>query len=315
MSTTHKGSGTHHDDGSFTFTPDTGGTVPPDPGTPPAFDPSKPPWVSTSAWNKPVKSNARYTNIAWPASTGWNYWCTWESTGVPVYISKPDDPMVQVTCKADWGWPANPSLRMPKGADGCPGSPGESNPDHPIVVVDGTMAWNFWRFYRDSDTTAHATSQGKSDVITGTGWGDTTPSPDQGAGTAACAASQLGGLLMQAETDAGDIKHALGLACQTSLIRPGTVAPAIANDGKTANGPLQESMLLAIPSGTAMPSNLSPLGQKVFNAFKNYGAYVTDDGGSDRTTIRANHLEYDQATMDRLRQDMPILIRMLKIVS
>jgi len=60
---------------------------------------------------------------------------------------------------------------------------------------------------------------------------------------------------------------------------------------------------------------MSPLGQKVFKAFKAYGARVTDDGGGDRTTIRANQREFDQPTMDALRKDMAKLIPLLKLVG
>ncbi len=46
-----------------------------------------------------------------------------------------------------------------------------------------------------------------TDVVSGTGWG--TPSPFLGAGVVAAGSSELAGLLVQAETDAGDIQHAL----------------------------------------------------------------------------------------------------------
>jgi hypothetical protein len=210
---------------------------------------------------------------------------------------------------------------MPQGAANS--GPVGSGHDSPILMIDQDgYVWNFWQFNRTSDTTATCSAYGKCHVLNDTGWGWTQQGTADnnwvtvvGAGTAACGASQLGGLLVQAETDVGDIKHALGLAVRTGLIAPGTIAPAVGDDGKTPGAPLKESQLLAIPGNVSMPSSMSPLGQKVFKAFKAYGARVTDDGGGDRTTIRANQREFDQPTMDALRKDMAKLIPLLKLVG
>ena len=70
------------------------GTITYDEQPPPSggggYDLSKPPFTAASLWNQPVKSNPRFTNIPWEAPTGWNYWCTWEDTGVPVFQSSFD---------------------------------------------------------------------------------------------------------------------------------------------------------------------------------------------------------------------------------
>ncbi len=295
--------------GADSFTPDPPPLPPPPPAPPPpAWSLSQAPFVATSPWNRRVSPTATYTSIAWPAAAGWNYNVTWSSTGVPVYISSSSDPLVSVSVPASWGWPAGPvSIHAPIGATGSPPLPPG---DSPIVIIDSNVAFNFWQFVRTSNTTATAQAQGRANVLTGTGWG----APGVGAGISGAGSSQLGGLLVQAQTDTGAITHALSLAVDGSLLAPGTIAPAISNDGHTSGAPLQESMLLAIPPATPMPSGLSTLGQKVFVALQQYGAYVIDNGGT-QTAIRAQYNAYDAATMDALRLDLNKVIPLLKVAK
>lgn len=296
---------------SISQPPDGGG------GTPPSFDLSKTPFAATSSWNKKIPSGKTYKNLAWPASTGWNYSVTWNHASPPIYVASASDPMVSVSCPASWGWPANPSLRIPKGATG--GGPSETEgagADLPFLVIDDTgMCWNFWRFRRTSDTTATAEAMGRSHIATGTGWGDPQGAPGGlGAGITAAGSSQLAGLLVQAHSDAGAIQHAIALALDTTLLAPGYVAPAIGGDGRTSGAPVKEGMLLAIPPTTTKPSNLSPLGGKVYDAFRDYGAFVIDNG-TDQTAIRAQANAYDSGVMGALKTDLQTITRLLKIVA
>ncbi len=278
---------------------------------------SQVPFISSSLWNQKVSVSAIYTTISWPASgspaTGGNvyaYDVTWANTGFPVYVATSTDPVVAVTCPASWGWSANPSLHIPIGATGA--NPTGNGWDTPIIVIDNNVAWNFWRFVRTSNTTATAQSQGRANITTDTGFGALG---GNGAGISAAGSSELGGLLVQAQTDTGPITHALQLYVANELLDTSYVAPAISTDGPTPGAPLKEGMLLAIPSGTAMPGGLSPLGQKVFTALQQYGAYITERGGQGASGIRSQQNGYNATVIAALKADLQTVFLMLKIVT
>jgi len=265
------------------------------------------PFASTSLWNRPVPSNATYTPLAWPATTGFNYSANWSQYSAPVYVSSPSDPLCTVTYGAGQGYSAGSvQLNIPSGATGAPGSDAE------IVIIDGTTVWNFWVFSRTSDTAATANQQGHCDVITGTGFGNF--SGGQGAGIMACGSSGLGGMLIQAETDAGPIMHALQLSPLNTLVKPGFVAPAIRGDGNTSSGIVQEGDLLAIPPSVAMPTGLSTIGQQIFTALQTYGCYVVDVSGGD-STLRMQQNAYNQTVADNAWHDSNKIIPLLQQVS
>lgn len=265
------------------------------------------PFSSTSDWNQLIAQDASYTRLNWPASTGYNYSVNWDHYSPALYVASPSDPVVQVKVPASWGHPGGTiSVRMPASATGAVGTDGE------LLVVDGNNVYNFWQFSRTSATTATAVSYGWTDVVTGTGWGSRTPF--LGAGTTAVGASQLGGLLVQAETDTGQINHALQLVVDSKLVKSGFTNDAIAGDGGSASGIVVEGDHLGIPPGTPMPAGLSPLGQQVFRAMQQYGAYVVDVAGG-ATVVRAQANAYDSATMTALWHDMGSITPLLQRVT
>jgi len=222
-------------------------------------------------------------------------------------VGRSSDPLVQIPLGASWGWPAQTIwVRLPAGVSGAPGSDGE------ILMIDGTTAHNCWQFVRTSDTSGRCTSYARTDVVNGSGWG--TRSPFLGAGIVAAGSSQLAGLLVQAETDAGEVEHALHLAVDYMLQRSGTVGEAIHSDAYNDYGFTQEGDRLAIPSWVAMPEGLSPLGQKVFRALQKYGAFNVDVGGG-ATGLRAQANAYDWGTINALRNDVNKLIPLLQRVQ
>ena len=163
------------------------------------------PFSASSTWNEQISSGATYTPLAWPGSTGYNYGVNWDTYSPSVYVAQPTDPAVQVSYPPGWGYPGGTvSVHMPAAATGAAGTDGE------LVVVDGNNVYNFWQFNRTSTTTATAGSFGQDNVVTGTGWG--TQSPFLSAGTTATGASELAGLLVQAQTSTGSINHALQIA-------------------------------------------------------------------------------------------------------
>lgn len=272
-----------------------------------AFSLSTVPFSSTSDWNTPVSTNATYTSLNWPSSTGYNYSVNWDSYSPAVYVASASDPTVQVSVPSGWGYPGGTiSLQVPASVTGAAGSDGE------LLVVDGNTVYDFWQFDRTSNTTATAASYAEANVATGTGFG--TQSPFLAAGITAIGSSQLGGLLVQAETDTGQINHALELQVNSSLVASGFTGPAIAGDGSSSNGIVKEGELLAIAQGAAMPAGLSPLGQEVFHALQQYGAYVVDVAGGT-TALQAQANGYSAATITALDQDLGSILPMLEEVN
>ena len=265
------------------------------------------PFAASSDWNTPITEGSTYTPLAWPTPTGYNYSVAWDSYSPAVYVASPTDPLVQVYHPATWGYPAGyVYVHMPAAANGAAGTDGE------LLAIDDDIVYNFWQFERTSLTTATAVSFGQENVVTGDGWG--SKSPFLGAGITAVGASQLGGLLVKAETDTGVINHALQLTVEFNLAKSGFTGDAIAGDGSSSTGIVQEGDHLAIPLGTPMPSGLSPLAQEVFIALQNYGAYVVDVSGGT-TTLRAQANAYDDATMTALWHDMSKITPLLGEVS
>jgi hypothetical protein len=284
------------------------------------YQPGQVPFAATSNWNTPIPSNAIYTTINWPASTGYNYSVAGGNGGggaSAVFISAGSDPMVAVRCRATWGWPANPSLRIPSGATSTP-----SDTDGEILIVDNSTntVWNFWQFTRTSDTTATASAYARTNIQTGTGWG--IPGSRRAAGITAVGSSVLAGLLVQAETDQGVINHAIEIVSEMDITMTGfdRTWGAVSGDGRSASGVVQEGWRVGIPPGTPMPQGdngpLSPQGQMVFNALKTYGGYIVDVAGGV-TNIRAqqNAVGYDHTWGNALWHDMGHIMPLTKKVT
>jgi hypothetical protein len=264
------------------------------------------PFAGSSSWNTPIPTSATYTPLGWPAYTGYNFGVNWDAYAPSVFVAAANDPLVAVTYPAGWGYPGGTlHIRMPANADGATGTDGE------LVVIADNVVHNFWQFKRTSATTATCSSYGAANALTGTGWG--TSQPFLGAGITAAGASEFAGLLVQAETDQGEIGHALQIAADYAITRPGHTGEAISGDGGAANGLFQEGAHLAIPRGTTMPSGLSPLGQKVFRAYVTYGAFVIDVAGGT-SSLRAQANAYDDATITALYHDLGRLTPMLQAV-
>jgi hypothetical protein len=232
----------------------------------------------------------------------------WSSYSAAVYTSSSTDPVVKVTAPASWGWPAGAvSVHVAAGVSGAPGTDGE------VLIIDGTTVHNWWQFNRTSNTTATASAYAATDVVSGTGWG--TLSPFLGAGVVATGSSELAGLLVQAETDAGEIHHALQIELPQTQNMSGYDGDAISGDGPSSTGIAREGDRLAIPPGTPMPSGLSTLGQKVFRALQTYGAFDIDTTDCCTFSYRAQQNAYDQTTMDALNNDVGTITRLMQKVQ
>jgi hypothetical protein len=267
-----------------------------------------PPFSPTSSWNARVPAGATYTPLAWPEANGANYWVNWESYSPAVHVGNPSDPLVRVSFGDSWGWPAQTvEAHLPASVTGAAGTDGE------IVFISGTTAHNCWQFVRTSTITATCQAYARDDIVTGRGWGRL--SPFRGAGITAAGSNLLAGLLVQAETGAGEIAHALQIAIDLTLQGPEPTGEAIRSDGWASGSAItRQGERLAIPPNTPMPEGLSTLGQKVFRALRDYGAFNIDSGDG-ATGLRAQANAYDPATIDALREDVNRLIPLLHRVD
>jgi hypothetical protein len=278
-------------------------SAPPAPA-PTAFQLGQVPFAANSSWNTPIKAGATYTKLNWPKSA--SYGVNWNAYSPSIYIASPTDAIVAVKIPNNWGWPAQTlNIRMPPEANGAVGT------DEELLIIDGTTVHNFWGFVRNGNA-ATADAYGRADLLTDSGWG--SKNPFRSAGIVAAGSSQLAGMIVQAETDAGEIEHALHMAIDVSLNLPGAVGMALSSDGGSKTGISHEGDRLAIPPGTPMPAGLSPLGQKVFNAYVRYGVYNVDQAGGV-TILRAQANAYDSKTISALRSDLGKITPLLQLVT
>jgi hypothetical protein len=107
--------------------------------------------------------------------------------------------------------------------------------------------------------------------------------------------SQLAGTIRLADIQKGVIPHALQIINAATILAKTAVWPATGVDGYAGSntGFLPYGALVAIPSNATMPSGMSAVGQMIWTALRNYGAYVSDCqgpvGGSTQnfTSLRA----------------------------
>jgi hypothetical protein len=263
------------------------------------------PFAASSSWNTPVPLNVTYKKVGWPLTA--RFGVAWSSYSPAVYVALDSHPIVSVEYPPGWGYPGGIlNIRMSGDVDGAAGTDGE------LLVIDGDTVHNFWQFKRRSLTEAAARSYGATNILTGSGWGRALPF--LGAGIVGAGASQLAGLLLQAETDRGEIAHALQISIESSLAKPGHAGEAISGDGKNPDGLVQEGQRLAIPPDVPMPRGLSPLGQRVFRAYQKYGAFVIDVAGGV-TNLRAQANAYDRATIIALQRDVARISPLLERVE
>ena len=145
-----------------------------------------------------------------------------------------------------------------------------------IIRGDGVTADEWYQYYNPSNPNRNSsvTNLRGDGLHTNAGPG-TGPVHQQRASQV----SQLGGLIRLADLNRGVIPHALSIALPNVTLRSGWVWPAFGQDGDGASaytGFVPMGSLIAIPSGVPMPAGLSPAGQMIWTALRNYGAYVVD---------------------------------------
>jgi hypothetical protein len=278
------------------------------------------PFSSSSAWNTQITGTNAYSPVAWP-STSCNCYGGefYEVTDQPA----PTAPLVTVTVPGTWGWAANmadaPGLPSPGqipisvGVDGQPaGCIGGS--DAPVMVVLGTNLYNFWVFCRTGTNTATADAFAVCDLVNGTGWSEYPGMAGHFCGINGSASSGLAGAIFPWEILKGVIPHALQFVAVGANCPVGYMAPALNTDcfiGNTA--PIvYEGQHFAIPKTTQVPAGLSPIGKMMFTALQNYGAYITDNGG---TWVVRGGWALTQSQQLAIYSDWNVLNPMLQLVN
>jgi len=198
------------------------------------------------------KSSANFANSDW-----------W---GISIVNARPSDPLRSVGV-FDWGYGADitqPAVRIPDGAAPTRGS------DRHLAVLDGDRELDMWVAEQQPGGSWMA---GTRTVTSSTGSGIASPIAGNAAGFALAA-----GIIRPEEIAQGRIEHALQFT--TPFTANKFVAPAIHGDGRQLDPD-------AMPMGTRIQldpatdiSNLPRTQRIVAQALKDYGAYLSDTGGS-----------------------------------
>jgi outer membrane biosynthesis protein TonB len=93
--------------------------------------------------------------------------------------------------------------------------------------------------------------------------------------------SQLGGLIRRWDLQRGVIAHALQFGAAATILNSTAVWPAKSVDAyaKSNTGFLPYGSLFAIPKDAVMPAGLSPVGEMIWTALRDYGGYIADAQG------------------------------------
>jgi hypothetical protein len=93
--------------------------------------------------------------------------------------------------------------------------------------------------------------------------------------------SQLAGTIRLSDLQKGVIPHTLQIALAATVLSKVSVWPAMGVDGYAGSntGWVPYGALLAIPANAPMPTGMSAVGQMIWTALRNYGAYVADCQG------------------------------------
>lgn len=150
---------------------------------------------------------------------------------------------------------------------------------HCDIQPDGRTVWGFTAFIPGTHTVV--------DIRTGNSYNCIAPG-NPGAYERATKMSGMAGPLRKYECqnavngDVHAIKHCIGLGIAARILSKNFVWPAFAQDSFAGGnlGFMPEGSFMAIPTGTVMPGGLSSLGQAIWWALHDYGAYAVDATGA-----------------------------------
>jgi hypothetical protein len=232
-------------------------------------DPSLWPFASTSPWNMPIGSGARFTTSADPriatlraggarvnANEGYSH---------PVVQARDSDPTatfqdISISSRSR-------TAKVPTTATPASGTDGHLH----VISPDKRTVTETWVAQRKSSTLLTARRVERNDLH-GSGILE--------GGTRAYGGSAIAGLVRTHELRGAAIPHAVAIALNPDQLRRGHVWPANAEDGSNSySGTIPMGTLFAIPGSVDVESlGLNREALAVARALQDYGAYVVDQG-------------------------------------
>ncbi|MEM9746527.1 MAG: hypothetical protein AAF945_07515 [Actinomycetota bacterium] len=290
----------------------------------PTRDPWLRPFTSTSIWNMPIGTGAQYSHA--------NFGYTKHHARETSYLVKtdPSDPVLPVYNMGHWRDRCTGTkdtglrLHVPDDLQPKPAS-GQITPNNPAVFLqpDGRTLVNLGALARCGGK-LHADRPGST--ITDL-YGDGI----EGAHGASYL-SQLGGAIRPGDMIGDEpIRHALNILVWADYLYWGGTKessyrwPARSSDAYA--GPERyrgNDPQLRMGSLLALPPNLQPAdlgistreGRKIFEALRDYGAYITDDAAWDATYIGVDEQALDEFPWGTAQQDdMAKMVQSLHVVT
>ncbi|MDO8265836.1 MAG: hypothetical protein Q7T41_02750 [Candidatus Saccharibacteria bacterium] len=259
--------------------------TPPNCAVPPVATAIKRPFSDSSVWNTPIPANTTWYDhnlLHYMDDGSFRHWYVNEGS-MRIWHTNSNDPL------CTWQMPSfiDPTFNRNRPAETftfrCPAAmvPG-TDEDHILFVVDdNTNEYvEVWQAVRSGST---ITGQGwaRGNLKTGTGIGSLVSAGGNNAGVRAANFSWAGGLITGDDLSAASIDHALVIALGWGTLSNTTWrSPATAPDNGGHSGPFAMGTRFGIPANTPKPAGLSPLGSKVFDTLKKYGALVGDFAGT-----------------------------------
>jgi hypothetical protein len=261
------------------------------------------PFASTSPWNTPIGSGARFEDrhakrTAQLTDPGPDAWVNAGQYSIPIYRARAGDPLaiVRDECRTLL-------LRVPEDARPAEGT------DAALFVVDPTGRWVDETWQMSGGPVSWSAAYHVRNDLYGDGVGD--------GGVRAAAGSGVGGVIRQWEVDAGEIRHALALVLTNEQLARGPVWPAVSEDGdaaRTYRGSIPIGTLVAIPPDVDVARlGLTPAGEVVSRALQDYGAYVVDRASA--VVLYAEPSLEGTNELEAMREDMPSIRRQLRVVA
>ncbi len=298
-------------------------------------DPFIQPFDSTSIWNMPIGSGAKYVNATigsrgFSTDTDWFIVTKASDPKVPTYMPPT---FTQGRCsgttpqqQAQWHPEAAGPINVPSNliiADATANPYSTPNNTSAFLAPDGRTLINY-------NVTARCQAGGP---LYGNWFGQTDLYGDGiDGGHGGSGMSSIGGDIRTGELlNNAPITHALkvnlwGNWLYYSASTGGNRWPARLADGgapnqyKGSNPALKMGSLLALPPN-ATPESLgltSTIGKKVFQALQNYGAYVVDDTGGDDNALDVEQqaqVEFKNATGHSIDQDAGLISDFNKMIA
>jgi hypothetical protein len=278
---------------------------------PPLRDPWLWPFVSTSEWNTPLGSGAKFAQPNAPISRDVRAGGAIISAGKwshPLYLASSQDPMVDIYDKEN---DRDFVARVP--VDAKPDPMGDAH----MYVVDPTKhsVMEMYATKRIDDGNIQTARAFKVDLY-GTGFHLTD---GKFPGVRAMNASGMGGLIRAWELRAGAIHHVITFLLPAPRLKHGPAWPSAREDYwgfRDYKGHVPMGTLIGIPPNVDITTlGLSPGGLTLARVLQDYGAYCADSSGFAGITLSSEGATEGMPELDQMRQDFPKIHELLLPVT